>query len=150
VNGVITTVAGNGSQGYSGDNGPATAAQLNLAPGIALDSAGDLYIADSGNQRIRKVSGGVIATVAGNGTPGYSGDNGPATEAEMYYPFAVFIDGATVYVADEYNARIRLLSPLRDRAPCSALETPGGHALANAPSCEPRPLPGQKQVAPSN
>jgi hypothetical protein len=133
VNGVITTVAGNGSQGYSGDNGPATAAQLNLAPGIALDSAGDLYIADSGNQRIRKVSGRVIANVAGNGTPGYSGD-----------------DGATVYVADEYNGRIRLLSPLRDRAPCSALETPGGHALANAPSCEPRPLPGQKQVAPSN
>jgi sugar lactone lactonase YvrE len=140
VNGVITTVAGNGSQGYSGDNGPATAAQLNSPIGIALDSAGDLYIADGGNQRVRKVSGGVIATVAGNGTPGYSGDNGPATEAEIYDPYAILIDGASVYFADAFNGRIRLLSPSRDGAACRASETPGTLALAHGAPCEPRPL----------
>jgi hypothetical protein len=70
-NGVVTTVAGNGTQGYSGDNGPATSAQLNNAGGIALDSAGNLYIADTYNYRIRKVSNGVITTVAGNGVLGF-------------------------------------------------------------------------------
>ncbi len=67
-NGVITTVAGNGIAGFSGDNGPATSAQLNYPMGVAVDSAGNLYIADVGNNRIRKVSNGVITTVAGNGT----------------------------------------------------------------------------------
>ena len=80
---MITTVAGNGTPGFSGDNGPATSAQLNDPYGVAVDSAGNLYIADTDNNRIRKVSNGVITTVAGNGTPGYSGDNGPATSAQL-------------------------------------------------------------------
>jgi hypothetical protein len=76
--GVLTLVAGNGTPGFSGDNGPATSAQLYSPQGLAVDSASNLYIADSGNNRIRKVSNGVITTVAGNGTGGVSGDNGPA------------------------------------------------------------------------
>ena len=79
-------MAGNGTAGYSGDNGPATSAQLNTPYGVAVDAAGNLYIADTGNHRIRKVSNGVITTVAGNGTPGYSGDNGPATSAQLNRP----------------------------------------------------------------
>jgi sugar lactone lactonase YvrE len=110
-NGVITTVAGNGTQGYSGDNGPATSAQLNYPNAVAVDSAGNLYIADADNYRIRKVSGGVIATVAGNGTGGFSGDNGPATGAELGYPAGLAVDAAGgLYIADEGNARIRKVS----------------------------------------
>ena len=85
-NDVITTVAGNGTRGFSGDNGPATSAQLYGPSGVAVDSAGNLYIADSGNNRIRKVSNGVITTVAGNGTGGFSGDNGPAISAQLDRP----------------------------------------------------------------
>jgi uncharacterized protein (TIGR03437 family) len=110
-NGVITTVAGNGTQGFSGDNGPATSAQLALPEGIAVDSAGSVYIADRNNHRIRKVSGGVITTVAGNGTQGFSGDNGPATSAELDYPEGVAVDSAgNLYIADTYNARVRKVS----------------------------------------
>ena len=72
----ISTAVGNGTAGYSGDNGPAIAAQLNQPHGVAVDSAGNVYIADSGNNRVRKISNGVITTVAGNGVAGYSGDNG--------------------------------------------------------------------------
>ncbi len=82
ANGVITTVAGNGTAGYSGDGGPAASAQLNGPVGLAVDTAGNVYIADSGNNRVRKVVSGVITTVAGNGTAGYSGDGFPATSAE--------------------------------------------------------------------
>ncbi len=86
--GDIITVAGNGTAGYSGDNGPATAAELDSPRGIAVDSAGDLFIADSDNNVIREVvkATGDIITVAGNGTAGYSGDNGPATAAELNGP----------------------------------------------------------------
>ena len=113
TNGVITTVAGNGTLGFSGDNGPATSAQLNSPSGVAVDSAGNLYIADFGNNRIRKVSNGVIATVAGNGTQGFSGDNGPATSAELSYPEGVAVDSAgNLYIADTDNYRIRVLTPV--------------------------------------
>jgi len=105
-NGVITTVAGNGTAGFSGDNGPATAAQLNAPLGVALDSSGNLYIADGRNYRIRKVSNGVIATVAGNGTGGFSGDNGPATSAQLNVPAAIALDSAgALYVADNFRLR---------------------------------------------
>src|SRR5271157_4608541 len=87
----IYTVAGSGTLGYSGDNGPATSAEMHGPYGVAADSAGNLYIADSGNQRVRKVSNGVIATVAGNGTMGYSGDNGPATSAQLNTPYGVAV-----------------------------------------------------------
>jgi trimeric autotransporter adhesin len=110
-NGVITTVAGNGSSGFSGDNGPATSAQLSGPVGIALDSAGNLYIADSNNNRIRKVSNGVITTVAGNGSPGFSGDNGPATSAQLRSPAGIALDSAgNLYIADSNNNRIREVS----------------------------------------
>jgi uncharacterized protein (TIGR03437 family) len=110
-NGVITTVAGNGHWGFAGDNGPATSAELNEPMGVALDSAGNLYIAEWGNNRIRKVSNGVITTVAGNGTRGYGGDNGPATGAPLNYPAGVAMDSAgDLYIADTYNNRIRRVS----------------------------------------
>jgi sugar lactone lactonase YvrE len=93
--GVISTVAGNGTDDYSGDGGPATAAQLAGPAGVAVDTAGNLYIADTGNRRIRKVTaGGVINTVAGNGTDGYSGDGGPATAAQLAGPAGVAVDTA--------------------------------------------------------
>jgi uncharacterized protein (TIGR03437 family) len=109
--GVITTIAGNGIAGFGGDNVPATSAQLNLPRGIAVDASGNLYIADSGNNRIRAVSGGVIGTVAGNGAPGFSGDNGPATAAQLQLPTGVAVDSAgSLYIADYYNNRIRRVS----------------------------------------
>jgi uncharacterized protein (TIGR03437 family) len=111
-NGIITTVAGNGGYGFSGDNGPATSAQLYDPYGVAVDSAGNLYIADTLNGRVRKVSNGVITTIAGNGTYGFSGDNGPATSAQLSRPYGVAVDSAgNVYVADRENNRIRVLTP---------------------------------------
>jgi sugar lactone lactonase YvrE len=116
-NGVITTVAGNGTTGFSGDGGPATSAQLSEPYGVAVDSSGNLYISDSGNNRIRKVSNGVITTVAGDGMEGYSGDGGPATSAWLYNPYRVAVDSAgSTYIAetspylDIGNDRIRKVS----------------------------------------
>jgi hypothetical protein len=107
-NGVITTVAGTGTVGYNGDNIPATTAQLGSAQGVAVDSVGNLYIADSDNNRIRKVCNGVITTVAGNGAPGYNGDNIAATTAAMSFPTGVAVDSAgNLYIADDGNSRIR-------------------------------------------
>ena len=111
--GVISTVAGNGTPGYSGDGGPAASAMLNYPTGVAVDAAGNLFIADEANNRVRKVNpGGVISTVAGNGTQGYSGDGGPATSAELYYPYGVAVDTAgNLFIADEGNNRIRMVTP---------------------------------------
>ena len=110
-NGIITTVAGNGGQGFSGDNGPATSAELNGPYGIAVDPAGDIYFSDNGNERIRKITNGAIATVAGSGAEGLSGDNGPATAATLFNPTGVALDSAgQLYIADTYNDRIRRVS----------------------------------------
>ena len=109
ANGTITTLAGTGTAGYSGDGGPATAARLNNPHGVAVDAAGNVYIADSPNQRIRKVSpGGIITTVAGTGTSGYNGDNIQATAARLNYPKGVEVgpDGA-LYIGDANNQRVR-------------------------------------------
>ena len=111
--GNIATIAGTGTAGYSGDGGAATSAKLNGPISVAVDSSGNIYIADALNFRIRKVtaSNGHIATIAGNGVDGYSGDNGPATSAELNYPDGVGVDSAlNVYIADTYNARIRIVS----------------------------------------
>ena len=109
--GIITTVAGIGLPGYSGDGGPATSAMLNGPQSVAVDTAGQyLYIADYSNNRIRRVdlSTGVITTVAGDGTAGYSGDDGPATAAEMHGPSALALDGAGhLFFSDELNNSIR-------------------------------------------
>jgi hypothetical protein len=109
--GELTRLAGNGTSGYSGDNGPATSAELNGVMGVAADAAGDVYIADTGNNRIRKVSNGVITTIAGNGFLGYSGDGGPATSAELNQPFGVAVDvSGNVYIADSENYVVRKVS----------------------------------------
>ena len=111
-NGKLVTVAGTGAPGYSGDGGPATKAQLNDPYSIALDAAGNLYVADFNNNRIRKVSGGMITTIAGDGTPGFRGDEGPATSAWLKGPASVGVDASgNVYVADALNQRIRVLTP---------------------------------------
>ena len=114
--GIITTFAGNGSGsgttggGYTGDNGPATSAEMWSPSGVALDASGNLYIADTYNSAIRKVSAstGKISTVAGNGSPNYAGDGGLATLANLYYPSGVTVDSAgNLYIADSYNCLIR-------------------------------------------
>ncbi len=107
--GNISTVAGTGVQGFSGDNGPATSAQFNWPSGVAVDASGNLYIAD-GNNRIRKVDAatGIITTVAGTGTGGFSGDGGPATSAQLHYPRSVALDASgNLYIADWLNNRVR-------------------------------------------
>ncbi len=110
--GNISTVAGNGTAGFSGDGGPAVDAQMRAAWGIKVDSAGDILIADDDNQRIRLVhTDGMINTIAGNGTAGYSGDGGPATAARLAYPKGVAYDGTgNLYIADNNNRRIRKTS----------------------------------------
>ncbi|WP_239311258.1 MULTISPECIES: protein kinase [unclassified Frankia] len=113
TNGIITTIAGTGTAGFTGDGGPASAAQLNEPNGLALAADGTLYVADYGNQRIRRISpSGVITTVAGVGTKGFSGDGGPATAAEFDNPngLAIAADG-TLYVADLGNERVRKIDP---------------------------------------
>jgi len=105
---VINTFAGNRTAGYSGDGGAATGAQLNLPLGLALDSSGNLYLADSANNRIRMISSGNISTVAGDGTGGYTGDKAAATSAEMLTPAAVAVDSnGNIYIADTFNHVIR-------------------------------------------
>ena len=109
--GVITTVAGTGTAGFSGDGGPATAALLDTPTGVAVDAAGNLYIADSHNARIRKVSGGIVTTAAGTGTVGFSGDGGPGTSAQLALPSAVALDAnGNLYIADTNNNCVRKLS----------------------------------------
>ena len=107
--GTITTIAGTGEGGFSGDGGAATAAQLKFPYGVAVDGAGNLYIADTGNHRIRKVdSTGTITTIAGTGEGGFSGDGGAATAAQLSFPYDVVVDGAgNLYIADTSNHRIR-------------------------------------------
>ena len=106
--GTLSLYAGNGQPGYAGDNGPATAAELEYPVGLAVDSNGALYIADSFNHRIRMVSNGFITTVAGSGVPGYAGDGGAATAARLEYPRGVALDaGGDLLIADSYNSAIR-------------------------------------------
>ena len=102
ASGVITRVAGISAPGYSGDGGPAIDAQLSRPGGLALDGAGNLFIADIDNHRIRKVSAdGIITTVVGNGVPGFSGDGGPALDAQLYLPAALAVDGkGNVFILD--------------------------------------------------
>jgi uncharacterized protein YheU (UPF0270 family) len=121
--GDIYTVAGDGTQGYSGDGGPATAAQLARSQAVAVDGTGNLLIADTANNRVRVVAAhmgifygqamtaGDIYTVAGDGTQGYSGDGGPATAAMLHGPKGVALDGAgNLVIADEVNDRVRVVA----------------------------------------
>ncbi len=138
--GTITTVAGNGQKGFSGDGGPANRASLSLEGfgGVAVDTAGNLYIADSGNSRIRKVSAsGVISTVAGNGSFSFSGDCGPATAAALAFPFGVAVDRAgNLYIADTFSDHIRKVSFAPPSLP-SMLPTLPPDSVVNAASFRP-------------
>ncbi|WP_263350557.1 Ig-like domain repeat protein [Acidicapsa acidisoli] len=109
--GVLTIVAGSGEQGFDGDNGAATSASLDSPVGVAVDSASNLYIADTHNNRIREVTGGVITTIAGTGVAGFSGDGGAATSAALDLPTAVAVDSkGNIYIADTNNHRVREIS----------------------------------------
>ncbi len=113
VAGTVETVAGNGTAGFGGDGGPATEASLNLPRDLEIGPDGRLYIADTNNHRVRAVDlvTGTIETVAGNGTRGFSGEGGPATQASLSRPFGIAFDGAgNLYVADTLNNRIRRIS----------------------------------------
>ena len=110
ITGIITTIAGTASSGFAGDGGPANSALLNLPTGLGIDSAGDIFIADSGNNRIRRIDAisGVITTVAGNGAAVFAGDGGPATSASLNEPTGVAVDAdGNLYIADTGNSRIR-------------------------------------------
>jgi uncharacterized protein (TIGR03437 family) len=141
--GTIVTVAGRGTQGFSGDGGPATSAELSFPSGLAVDRGGNLYIADRNNHRVRKVSPDlVIATIAGNGIEGFTGDGGPAAEAQLSSPSDAAVDASgNVFVADLDNNRIRKLIPVSG---------PGGGGSSgqfravNAASLQPAPVaPGE-------
>ncbi len=110
LDGIITTIAGNGTPGFSGDGGPAALALVNCPTGLSLDSDGNLLFSDGGNYRIRKIANGIITTVAGTGVAGYAGDDGPAIEAEINSATQTAFDAAgNLYIADRENERIRVL-----------------------------------------
>lgn len=125
--GIISTIAGTGTAGYSGDGDNALVANINSPNGIALDATGNLYFADTLNHRIRKIDvAGIITTVAGNGVYGFSGDNGAATSASLYYPKDVAIDpSGNILIADTYNDRIRKVF---------AVNLPSGSVIINSRS----------------
>jgi sugar lactone lactonase YvrE len=110
TSGIITTIAGTGVAGYSGDDGPAALAQLDSPQRLAIDSVGNIYVADTGNSAVRRIDAvtGTITTVAGDGTPGSSGNGGPATAAEIDHPRGLALDGdSTLYLADSDSHRVR-------------------------------------------
>ena len=110
--GIISTFVGNGSARYAGDGGLAAIASINIPSDVAIDGAGNMYVADSGNNRVRKVDPtGIITTITGTGTDGFSGDGGPAAQAMLSFPWGVLTDAAgAVYIADRVNSRIRKIA----------------------------------------
>ena len=119
----VIVIAGTRESGHGGDGGPAVRAHLNYPAGVAVDGSGNLYIADSGNHRILRIdTTGAISTMAGTGEPGYGGDGGPATEAQLASPYAVAVDGSgNLYVADLGNYRIRVLTRASPLSPPTEL-----------------------------
>jgi len=109
--GVIATFAGNGSAGFAGDGGAAVSASLRGPNALAIDASGALLVCDAGNERVRRISAGVIQTIAGNGTQGFAGDGGAATSAELDTPMGLAVGaGGQIYVADAHNNRIRVIA----------------------------------------
>ena len=129
TSGIITTVAGNGAPGFGGDGGAAIACKLNHPTGVFVDGAGNIFIADYYNNRIRKVNtSGIIKTIAGTGSLGFGGDGEVCTNAELAYPTGVYVDNAqNIYITDYFNNRIRKIS--------KSVFFSGGHAL-NFALCE--------------
>jgi hypothetical protein len=114
TNGIITTIAGTGASGYSGDGGPSTNARLYTPNSIAVDRSNNIYIADYNNHCIRKIdTSGIISTVIGTGEAGYSGDGGAATAAKLTSPEGIAVDAyGSLYVADQYNCVIRKVTSI--------------------------------------
>ena len=109
--GTISTIAGNGKAGFNGDDIAATSAEFIGPLGLAVDADDNLYVADTGNNRVRKITGGTITTVAGDGIDAFGGDGGPATSAQLGGPYDVAVDAeGNLYIADEHDGRIRKVS----------------------------------------
>jgi uncharacterized protein (TIGR03437 family) len=141
--GVLSTVAGTGTGGFSGDGGAAAAAELSYPSAVAVDPSGNLYIADTGNNRVRLVApNGNIATIAGTGQATYNGDNGPALQTDLYNPAGLALDGqGNIWVSDTGNDRVCLMSATQTVV--TPLQ-PIGVALASSASLLPGPLaPGE-------
>ncbi len=121
--GIITTIAGDGTSGFTGDGGFATSARLDSPSGIAVNSYGDIFIADTGNQRIRMIDHGTddISTIAGTGTAGYNGDGSTPTTLRLNNPRGLAVSGTSVYIADQSNHRIRKLTATGDDTQTSTL-----------------------------
>ena len=120
----MTTIAGTGEKGYTGDGGPATAASLNMPHELRFDAKGDIYVAERDNHVIRKIDRrtGIISTVAGTGAPGFSGDGGPGTAAAFHTPLGIAIDNAgSLYISDFNNNRIRKLAITANNFPTTTI-----------------------------
>jgi sugar lactone lactonase YvrE len=141
TNQAITTIAGNGTSGYSGDGGQASAAELNSPRDMIVDSSGNIYIADTNNNVVRKVAtNGVITTIAGNssGLSGYTGDGGQATSAKLNDPQELAIDSSgNLYIADLLNAAVRkvattgVITTIAGTGTASNVESDGGQATSS-------------------
>jgi uncharacterized protein (TIGR03437 family) len=149
--GVLSTVAGTGFRGYSGDGGKAVLSALNSPAGVAVDAEGLLLIADTFNHRVRRVTAsGLIETIAGDGTPGYSGDDGPATQAQLNAPTGLALDSSgRVYIADFDNNRVRRLDPSEAIVlpPGGVSSEPGELTVMNAASLRTGPITAGMIVA---
>jgi sugar lactone lactonase YvrE len=125
--GGVTAVAGTGATGFSGDGGPAIQANLGVS-GVVVDGAGNIFISDNQNHRVRKITAGIITTIAGNGFGGYAGDGGPALAASLNQPRGLALDNAgNLYVADYFNHLIRRIDPT------GGISTVAGRFVSNAP-----------------
>ncbi|EFC35268.1 predicted protein, partial [Naegleria gruberi] len=125
-NGNIVLIAGNGQTGCGGDNGSATSSQLYYPQSVFVSTNNEICIADTFNHRIRKIENGRIVTIAGNGQPGYSGDNGPATTAQLHRPYSVFVSANNeVYIADTFNHSIRKIDESGNIETIAGNEQPG-------------------------
>jgi streptogramin lyase len=150
---MMTTIAGNGEKGYSGDGGPATAAAMNMPHELRFDAKGDIYVAERDNHVIRKIEmkTGLISTVAGTGKPGFGGDGGPGTRASLNMPHAILVDrDGTLLICDLGNQRIRRLhldtgvidtyagtgtrAPTAEGAPVAGTALNGPRTMALAPN----------------
>jgi uncharacterized protein (TIGR03437 family) len=133
--GIISTIAGNGNGGFAGDGGAAVSASINIPSDVAVDTTGNLYIADAGNNRVREVSpAGIITTIAGTDDNGYSGDGGPATEAMLNFPWGLAVNPAgAVYIGDRVNSRIRVVSPAAVTVPPTLSSDPALNGASFVP-----------------